>query len=97
MFVLDNFKTLEENAEDLFPGYTAITSRTFDMAQTRYFNRLRHLDYYTKNLYFNNTYFSKGGICCFILKELIYFTFIRNGGSLDEEKYYGMCNRIFNF
>lgn len=97
MFILDNFKSLEENAEELFPKHWAISPVTFKKAKMRYFNRIKPLDCYTKNLYFKSTYFSSEGICCFILKELIYFLLMRQAGSSEQESYYGSCERIFNF
>lgn len=86
---LDKFKYIGANARKLFPGHIEITFRVFNMAQTRYFTKIKTLDVVTKIKYFQNTYYCKNGICWFILDHHKYFAIYTDAGSIHENKWFG--------
>jgi hypothetical protein len=92
---LDRFKSIKSNAHRVFPYHEEITQREYRMASTQYFIKMKDMDYQTKRLFFNNTYYSKDGICWFMYKDYRYFSVFLNSGSLQETAYYGKQARNF--
>jgi hypothetical protein len=79
---LDRLKTIEENADYLFPSCTQITFREYRMARTRYFKTIDEFNFY-------KTFYSEKNVNWFILKGFQYFSICTNPGSIQDIKYYG--------
>ena len=79
---LDRFKTIEENAEYLFPSSVNISFREYRMARTRYFKTIDVFNFY-------KTFYSEKNVNWFILGEYQYFSICTDPGSIQDIKYYG--------
>ncbi len=79
---LDRFKSIEENADYLFPSCTNITFREYRMARTRYFRTMDAFNFYS-------TYYSERNVSWFILKGYKYFSLHTTPGSIQDICYYG--------
>lgn len=92
---LDRFSSLKSNAERMFPYHEEISHRAYRKAYMRYFIKMKGMDHTTKMRFFNETFYSKDGLCWFMFRDFRYFTLISNSGSINECAYYGKQSRNF--
>lgn len=90
MWQFSDRRELELVAHKKFPFHLSITEKSFIRARSDYFDKVKSLDHYTKNLFFKNTYYSEGPLCWFILEDYKYFSFNLNAGNATQFNYYGV-------
>ena len=80
---------LTNKAYVLYPVHEEITGEEFRITKSFYFARMRKMDYYTRTLFFKNTYYSEDNVTWLKYNSYIYFSLASNPGSIQELYYYG--------
>lgn len=85
-------KDLEATANKMFPQHMSIPYSAFRRAKSYYFDKMIGMDYYTKERFFNSTYYSEAPLCWFIFGDYKYFSLEANEGTSNKLAYYGVVN-----